>query len=62
MKKRSKKKKKKNNNNNNNKEIKVLLNIQPNKYYISWGKPPEQVASRPVQKPAAGPRRSHDRN
>ena len=24
--------------------------MQPNKHYISWGKPPEQVASKPVQK------------
>ena len=32
------------------KYIKTSFNIQPNKYYISWGKPPEQVASKPVQK------------
>lgn len=44
------------------KGLKGLLNIQPNKYYISWGKPPEQVTSKPVQKPAAGVRRSHNRN
>ena len=24
--------------------------MQPNKHYISWGKPPEQIASKPVQK------------